>query len=395
MKKPENNLKKALPLYMISILQGITFTLMPSASQFLTSPQGLNLSSQMYGFLFIPMVAAAILVSFLCALFSGKIRYQSIFIVISLCNLCGLGLFAVTGFLHANIFLTCVILMAFLGAGFGGMISLLNPIVYTLFSDKASSAITALHACLGVGTAIGPLLFSLSLKIGFFWFDPALLIGLFAILVPLAALRIRGISQSGVQKYKKDSKSLSQLCFITFSAIAFIYGYIETTFGNWGIMYLFKEKNFSYLDASLALSIFWFFVTLGRVLVAVITTRISSHWIYRSLPLLILISLTFLQKAVSSNSFYISFALAGLGCSCFLPLTISLASLNYPLQASKVSGILMALYLSGYAFASEGVALLQKYLNVSVGEIYLYTIAPIILLLYLTSRATQWVDCNH
>lgn len=51
-------------LYLIGLVQGISFTLIPGASAFLVSSQGFHLLPSQYGQLFIPMILLAILSSF-------------------------------------------------------------------------------------------------------------------------------------------------------------------------------------------------------------------------------------------------------------------------------------------------------------------------------------------
>jgi fucose permease len=60
----------------------------------------------------------------------------------------------------------------------------------------------------------------------------------------------------------------------------FLYGLLETLNGNWAMVYLSSERGVSAHGASFALTAFWAMLTVGRVLVAVISWRVPARWIY-------------------------------------------------------------------------------------------------------------------
>lgn len=378
-----------LPIYLMAILQGMAFTTLPAASNFITGSQGLSLSASMYGSLFLPMVIGSIFSSLLAGLFGKRCGLKVLFLAFAVFNVLSMCSFASLAFFSFNIYWMLLSMMTLLGIGFGGMIACLNPFVIYYFPKKASAAITALHACLGIGTALGPLLFSFCLKQDFWFFDPVLLALAFIVFSVIAWAFLdnpRSIEQENLTTPKNIKKSYYYLS--GFVAIAFLYGLLETSFGNWGTIYLFQEKKLSITTANYALAIFWFCVTLGRVLTAWMTVKLPITGIYRSLPVLLLGSLLLISLTTTSLSAYLIFALAGLGCSSFLPLTISLASLRYLNQASFVSGLLIAIYMLGYAVASEVFPLMQRMFFVSFAKIYKFDVLPAIILIvfcFLTS----------
>jgi fucose permease len=363
-----------LPLYLVAILQGMSFSTVPAASNFITSQEGLDLSSSLYGSLFLPMVSGSIAASLLAGVFGKKSGLKVLFLLFASFNFLAMLLFSSIAFFSLNTYLLLLVMMMCLGLGFGGMISTLNPFVLFYFPNKASSAITALHACLGIGTALGPILFSMSLQLGFWAFSPLFLTVFFFI---VALFGLYSLSNpSNLEKNTCHSKPASKYYLIGFSAIAFIYGILETSFGNWGSAYLFQEKNFTNVAASFALSTFWLFVTIGRVITASITAKLSPTVIYKSLPLLLIIGLACMSSIQNPATAYVIFALAGLGCSSFLPLTITFGCLKYLNQASFVSGLLIAIYMLGYACASEGFALLKTMLDTSFANLYTFELLP-------------------
>ena len=64
-----------------------------------------------------------------------------------------------------------------------------------------------------------------------------------------------------------------------------------------------------------------------------------------------------------------AFALAGLACSAFLPLSISLATSDFRRRAELLSGGMMAAYLLGFGLGAYGVGPLRER-GVALGTIY-------------------------
>lgn len=104
-------------------------------------------------------------------------------------------------------------------------------------------------------------------------------------------------------------------------------------------------------SASRALALFWAAATIGRVFFAGIERWLPSRAAFRLLPWVI--GLAFVATALTPSSAAelgtAVFALAGLGCSALLPLTISLGGGKAP------PGELIASYQIGYGLAAFGV----------------------------------------
>lgn len=372
-----------LPIYLMAILQGMAFTTLPASSNFITAASGLGLTVSKYGQLFLPMVVGSILSSFLAGICAKRCGLKLLFLTFTLFNILAMSFFSSLAFLSLNTFAMLLVMMLCLGIGFGGMISCLNPFVLFYFSQKASSAITALHACLGIGTAIGPLLFSFFLKIGCWFLQPLLLASLFIGFAGMGYILLANpcsILKDSAHIGKDPQKNIA---LVVFAMIAFLYGFLETSFGNWGSLFLVQEKNLSSSAANFALATFWFFVTFGRVVTAWITTKLPASKIYQSLPWMLVGSLWLLSRIDSPLTSYFVFACAGLGCSAFLPLTISFASMRYISSASFVSGLLIAIYMLGYACASEIFPVLQKMYSISFAKVYHLDIIPAAILVAL------------
>jgi fucose permease len=78
-----------------------------------------------------------------------------------------------------------------------------------------------------------------------------------------------------------------------------LYGIAETINGNWSGLYLTQQRGVPAVWASLALTTFWGMVTLGRILAAVVASRVPAWSIYLGLPVL-LVAAFLLVSQVSS-----------------------------------------------------------------------------------------------
>jgi fucose permease len=174
-----------------------------------------------------------------------------------------------------------------------------------------------------------------------------------------------------------------------FIAIVFLYGYCETIFANWAIIFLNKEKSISPAQAGYALAAFWAMVTVGRLLVSFMTVRVPARLIYRILPIMIGASLWAVTQAGSDITGIVLFGFAGLACSAFFPLSFSFAQTRFASIAETVSGSLMAAYMLGYGFASYGIGKVVELSGFPLGNLYRLStliVVGIIILGFMVTR---------
>ena len=164
--------------------------------------------------------------------------------------------------------------------------------------------------------------------------------------------------------------------FWLFAAFALVYGICETINANWATVYMTRELGASATMASLALTVFWGSVTVGRMIIAAIEKYLSPQRTCQLLPWLVagaLAGTALLPKGDPLLGIAI-FALAGLGCSALLPLAISFGQQQLPTIASSVAGGLIAFYQIGYGIAAFGVGPLQTRAGLDLNVIcLLYT----------------------
>ncbi len=62
--------------------------------------------------------------------------------------------------------------MGALGVGFGGTLTMINTYAAGFFPEKTATALTVLHAILGTGTALAPILLAGFVRAGGWWGQP-------------------------------------------------------------------------------------------------------------------------------------------------------------------------------------------------------------------------------
>ena len=113
-------------------------------------------------------------------------------------------------------------------------------------------------------------------------------------------------------------------------------------------------------SATYALSAFWAAVTLGRLVIALISGRVRSVRIYVVLPWLIALALLIAPRVTTTSGGIALFVLAGLACSGFFPMTVGFGESRFPAMVELAAGWLIAAYQVGYGLAAFGAGALQN-----------------------------------
>ena len=204
-----------------------------------------------------------------------------------------------------------------------------------------------LNALLGLGTALAPVLVAIFVGLGFWWGLPVtstvLLAGLLLVSLRLPLQAGTGARARAAGRHRLPAR------FWLYAAFAVCYGICETMNGNWSQLDMTTQLGASATQASLTLAAFWAMVTAGRVLFAAIGRWLPERVTYRILPF-VLVG-TFLLTGVLSRPHAAAgiavFALAGLGCSALLPLTISFGEEDLAAMAAAMAGAVIAFYQVG------------------------------------------------
>lgn len=383
-----------LTVYAAGVVQGVALVTFPAAGAVFTSPGEYGLSSTEYGGMFVPQAIMAIVASLAGAGLRNRLGTERIYLLGLFANLLAMTLLVVSRFVMSQHELAYGILLVAttcMGIGFGFTVPALNTFAATFFPQTVDRAVLGLNALLGLGTALAPVFIALFVGLGIWWGLPVL-VG-----VLLAGLLIFSFSQrlnEGAPVAVQTQKMKFPARFWIFAAFALLYGICETMNGNWAALYLTKHFGAGASAASLALTMFWAMVTAGRLLFAMIEKWFPERQVCRTLPLVM--TAAFVASAVvpKTSPFLgiLTFALAGLGCSALLPLTISFGQKELTTIAASVAGGLIAFYQIGYGIAAFGVGPLQARAGLDLSEIYGGTAVVALALSALAFVVTQKIS---
>lgn len=351
-------------VYLAGLVQGIVLVTFPAASTVFTDPAEYGLTTTQYGALFLPQVVTAIAGSLLGATLAKHLDAKRVYMLGLAASLVAMTLLVISALFtddRAIAYPLLLLATAFVGAGFGLTVPLLNTFTAAFHPNAVDRSILSLNALLGLGTALAPVFVAIFVGLGFWWGLPVLSAALLCILL--------GVS-SGLELRPDVSPSAEGAApragipprFWLFAVFAVLYGICETMNGNWAQTDMTGELGASTTEAALALTAFWGMVTVGRVLFASIQRWFPTHRTYHVLPFVLAGALGAIAILPSDEPALgvVAFAVAGLGCSALLPLTISFGQEDLVAIAASVAGGVIAFYQLGYGIAAFGAGPLQS-----------------------------------
>jgi MFS family permease len=350
----------------------------PAASTIFTDPSEYDLSSTQYGFLFLPQVVTAITAALLGSRLGRRFGTKRVYVAGLFAGLISMALLLVSAAVTSHQQLAYVLLLvatACLGAGFGLAVPALNSLAAAFHPGAVDRSILVLNALLGLGTVLAPLFVALFDGLGFWWGLPITSSALLSLLLVVSLrLPLRVAPAGGVAA---RARATMPSRFWIYAGFAVLYGICETLNGNWSQLDMTSQVGSSSTVASLALTVFWTMVTVGRVLFAALQRVIPSRVTFHVLPFVLGAAFVLIASLPDGNSGLgiVSFGLAGLGCSALLPLTISFGQEEFADAAAMVAGGVIAAYQAGYGVAAFGVGPL---LDAGVGLHSIYGFAAAI-----------------
>jgi MFS family permease len=350
-------------VYAAGLVQGIALVTFPAASTIFTDPAQYDLSNTQYGTMFIPQVVTAIAASLLGGSIARRVGSKRVYLAGLLADLAAMVLLLVSSTVTSNHSLAFGLLLAAtacLGIGFGLTVPSLNTYTALFHPDRVDNSVLTLNALLGLGTALAPLFVAIFVGLGFWWGLPLLSAALIVVLLAVSLrLPLRGSTSETADHATRRGGIPTR--FWLFALFAVLYGICETMNGNWAQVDMTRNLGATATQASIALTTFWFMVTVGRVLFAMIQRSFPTQRTYHVLPFILVV--TFLAiAALPSNSPWlgvVAFGVAGLGCSALLPLTISFSQEQLVVMSGSVAGAVIAFYQVGYGIAAFGAGRLQ------------------------------------
>lgn len=352
-------------VYLSALLQGMTLVSFPALSAVLKELHGF--SDAQYGAIFLPQVAAAIIGAMVGGALAKKIGLKALLLLALAANLLSQIALAGSSAVSSEIAYAVVLLgTGSLGLGFGLAGAPLNSFPPLLFPRQSNSAVVAVHTAMGLGLTLGPLAVAALMKT---WLLFPMSLAVACVLLMLIAAFVRETvapspqtsPAKGEGKGGGDTAARS-LAFWLFVAVAVLYAFAEGTFSNWAVIYLKESKHLPEATAALALSVFWGALVAGRLLTSILVLRVRAEIVWGLLPVLMIAALLALPYASGAASGLSLFALAGLGCSAFFPLTIALSSKRFANDVAWVSSMLTAALMAGVGMGSFAVGALREVL---------------------------------
>jgi MFS transporter, FHS family, glucose/mannose:H+ symporter len=350
-------------VYAVGLFQGLALVAFPASSSVLTGAADYDLSSSQYGLLFVPQVLMAILGSLALPELSHRIRMKRLFGIGIAAGVASMAVFVASVPVRGEpvAFPMLLVATAFLGLGFGLTLSCLSTFAGGFMPARREVALTALNVLLGLGAALSPLLVAFFTDVAEWWYLPVLtgvgLLALLAICLPQRLTVDTGPSRA--------TRVRIPPVFWMFAGVLVAYGVCETLFGNWGPT-LLRDGGTAPTTANYALAAFWAAVTVGRLLISIVPKRIPSTAIYRGLPWGIAGTLLLVAAVSDNTNGIVIFALAGLACSGFFPMTIGYGETTFPELVTTAAGWLIASYQLGYGIAAFGAGVLEHSVSLSV-----------------------------
>jgi fucose permease len=382
-------------IYAIGLVQGLALVTFPAASSVFISPRGFGFGASRYGMMFIPQVVLAIVASSIGPAVARRSSLKRVLQGGLIADVIAMTLLAVSQLLidrSSAAYGVLLVATGALGAGFGAAVMAMNAFAEQFSPGREDRSVLTLNALLGAGTALAPLFAAIVIGAGAWWMMPVIVAVALIVLLLFSTARPLNASANAALGASRSTRVPRRLWL--FAAAVFLYGIAETLNGNWSGPYLTGERDVSVRGASFALMAFWAMATIGRVLFAALSTRLSVARIYAGLPILLALAFQIVARARGETASIAAFGLAGLGCSAFLPLSISLSGQEFPQLAAVMSGELIAVYQAGYGVAAFGVGPLRQFADVSFGTIYslgsLVAAAMLLVALCVTARGRNY-----
>jgi MFS transporter, FHS family, glucose/mannose:H+ symporter len=365
-------------VYFAGMVQGLALVTFPAASSVFTRADGFGFDSTRYGAMFLPQVIMAVLASGLAPLLARRWNLRSVLLLGIAGDIVSMALLGFSRLLIGApdaAFPVLLIATGALGLGFGATVMALNTFAEVFFPERSDGAVLALNALLGLGTALAPVLVAIFIGMGVWWLLPVM-VGCILVLIFAIALReplrTNPAMTTGVAAQGPLSRGSLPSRFWLYASAVFLYGIAETLNGNWAMLYLSGERGVSPQGASMALAAFWAMVTVGRVLVAALSVRVSPRSIYLALPVLLLFTFQLAAHVQEELGGILAFATAGLACSAFLPLSISFGGEEFPRLSAVMAGGLIAFYQLGYGVAAFGTGPLRDLMRLPFSTIFAF-----------------------
>jgi MFS transporter, FHS family, glucose/mannose:H+ symporter len=349
--------------YASALVQGVVLVTIPASSVWLRERIGIDEGT--YGSSFLLLAGAAVGASYVSARLAPRLDTARLWRAGLALGALAMGLLAITSRVpvgaRVGLFLAA---QATLGAGFSWTVTGINAAATALFPSteespsRADSAITALHALLGIGCALSPLWVSLWTRRDGWAFAPTSVVLVLASLGVAEWIADRGLPEAApASAMTGASRSGARIRLYAVMVVA--YAIAEGVFGNWAKPFLIEVHRLSDERAGLGLSGFWFSVTAGRLLTTLVVRWVAPRVVQQLLASAMAVAFVVLPWAGGPLLGVAGFCFAGLACSAVFPLSVSLATGEDPTRAAQASSVLVAALMIGNGVGTFAIAPLK------------------------------------
>lgn len=290
---------------------------------------------------------------------------------------------ALLGFSFSTSYLWLCILAIPLGLGAGAVDAALNNYVALHFSARHMSW---LHCSWGIGATVGPIIMSASISQKGSWQNGYLAVAIIQIclvvilLVSLPIWKVFKDTGESDLTVEYHNQNVFKLPGIRLALLGFFcYCAIETTAGLWGASYLVQTKGVTAVVAAAWISLYYFGITIGRLINGFITTKFSNPALIRGGQFIIGIGAILLLVFNQTYINLLGLILIGMGCAPIYPSMLHETPVRF---GKNNSGKLMGLQM---AFAYIGTTTVPPLLGLIMGKfgIQLYPIFILALLIIM------------
>lgn len=349
---------------MTSLVLGFAVIVVPSSGFLFRDPALYGITDGQYGLLFLPMVIATIATGFGYAGLSARFGRPRVFGAGFFFTFLYLLLVLIAGCSGQRPTLVFVLLMlaqTMLGFGFALLMSSVSVFSIELFPNHRTSVLTAIHAMFGAGALLSPLVLDLWYRAR--WWQGLVVTGIAELLVVAAAALIgRSVpaeppASSGEDESANPLRLLARLPgrAQAFVAALVLYGTIEAVVANWSTIYLTRERGFGVTTAAICLSLFWGFLTVGRIAATIAAMRMDSRVLFRAAPFVVTAGLLLLKSVRSEAAVFLPYMVIGFGCSCTFPVSVSLTTRYHDSLRQILPSFMLAGLMAGVGGGSTAV----------------------------------------
>ncbi len=317
------------------------------------------------------------------SLFSDKMtrKFSSGTITAFSVLLTAIGLF---GFSVSNSFIMLCIFAIPYGFGAGAVDATLNN--YAALHYKAKH-MSWLHACWGIGAALGPYVMGAYLTNNMAWNYGYLTVAILQVILtviifaslPLWKKRDKASDETEAKELSfKEALQIKGVKLILISFFCYIA--VEATAGLWASSYLVSVHDIDENTAAFFASLFYLGITTGRILSGFIADKAGDKRLIRYGLAIVLLGAILIP--INESLALAGILIVGFGCAPIYPAIIHSTPSNFGKENSgAIIGIQMACAYTGMIVAPPLFGLIAEYITITLYPYYLIVFAVLMIIL--------------